>query len=55
MSARILVVDDVPANVKAIVEQSIALRGLEGEAAEKYRASSYDAHRRDMAKSGGVH
>ena len=45
----------MPANVKAIVEQSIALKGLEGEAAAKYRAASYAAHRADMAKSGGVH
>ena len=45
---------DVPANVKAIVEQAVVSMGLEGEKATKFRETSYEDHRKAALNGAGV-
>lgn len=46
---------DIPANVKAFIEQGIQASGLTGEKAESYRKTSVEAHRKAMSKTNGVY
>jgi hypothetical protein len=46
---------DIPAHVKALVEQGVTAAGLTGEKADKYREESYSAHRKAMANGAGVY
>ena len=46
---------DIPANVKAFIEQGIQASGLTGEKADMYRKTSVEAHRKAMSKTNGVY
>lgn len=45
---------DIPAFAKQIVESDIKMKGLEGDAAKKYRDESYAAHRAAQAGANGA-
>jgi ClpP class serine protease len=46
---------DIPANVKALIEQGIEAQGITGDKAESYRKASVEAHRKAMSKTNGVY
>jgi ClpP class serine protease len=46
---------DLPANVRAIVEEAVKIKGLTGETADAFREKSYAAHRKALTNGAGVH